>query len=74
VGDQDGDHQWMTEINIRSPVSLVRGPVDLVDPVESVESVDLVDLADLCGSFRRLALTVCLGIQVECTASLFPFS
>ncbi len=50
----------MTEINRRSPVSLVRGPVD---PVESAESVDLVDLADLCGSSRHLVLTVCLGIQ-----------
>ncbi len=37
----------MTEINGRSLVSLVRGPVDLVDLVESVESVDLVDFVDL---------------------------
>jgi hypothetical protein len=50
AGDQDRDHQWMTEINGRSPVSLVRGPVDLVDPVESVESVDLVDL---CGFYKQ---------------------
>jgi hypothetical protein len=34
----------MTEINRRTPVSLVRGSVDLGDLVESV------DLADLCGS------------------------
>ncbi len=43
----------MTEINGRLPplpVSLVRGPVDLVDPVESVESVDLVDL---CGFYKQ---------------------
>jgi len=64
----------MTEINRRSPVSLVRGSVDLVYPVESLESVDLVDLVDLCGSSRRFALTVCLGIQIECTPSPFPFS
>ncbi len=35
-------------------MSLVRGPVDLLDPVESVESVDLVDLVDLCGSAKKL--------------------
>ncbi len=61
----------MTEINRRSPVSLVRGPVDPVDPVESVESVDLVEL---CGSSKQLVADCCLGIQVECSASLFPFS
>jgi hypothetical protein len=64
----------MTEINRRSPVSLVPGPVDPVDPVESVESVDLVDLVELCGSSKQLVADCCLGIQVECNASLFPFS
>jgi len=47
----------MTEINRRSPVSLVRGPVDLVDPVdpvESVESVDHVDLVELYRSSKQL--------------------
>ncbi len=61
----------MTEINRRSPVCLVRGPVD---PVESVESVDRVDLVELCGSSKQLVDDCCLGIQVECNASLFPFS
>ena len=70
----EADHQWMTEINRRSPVSLVPGPVDPVDPVESVESVDLVDLVELCGSSKQLVADCCLGIQVECDASLFPFS
>jgi hypothetical protein len=55
----------MTEINRRSPVSLVRGRVDLVDPVESVESVDLVDLWISVDFISNLLLTVCLGIQVE---------
>ncbi len=55
-------------------MSLVRGSVDLVDSVESVESMDLVDLVDLCGFSKRLALTVCLGIQVEWLSSLSPFS
>ena len=64
----------MTEINRRSPVSLVPGPVDPVDPVESMESVDLVDLLELCGSSKQLVADCCLGIQVECDASLFPFS
>jgi hypothetical protein len=35
-------------------VSLVNGPVDLVDPVESLESVDLVDLVDLYGFYKQL--------------------
>ena len=65
----------MTEINRRLPVSLVPGPVDPVDPVESVDSVDLVDLVELCGSStKQLVADCCLGIQVECNASLFPFS
>ncbi len=58
-------------------MSLVHGPVDPVDPVESVESVDpvdLVDLVELCGSSKQLVADCCLGIQVECNASLFPFS
>jgi hypothetical protein len=44
----------MTDINRRSPVSVVRGSVDLVEPVESVESVDLVDLVDLCVFYKQL--------------------
>jgi hypothetical protein len=52
----------MTEINRKSPVSLVRGSVDLVDLVESVDFIS------------NLLLTVCLGIQVEWLPSLFPFS
>ena len=67
----EADHQWMTEINRRSPVSLVPGPVD---PVESVESVDHVDLVELYRSSKQLVADCCLGIQVECDASLFPFS
>ncbi len=55
-------------------MSLVRGPVDLVDPVESVESVDLVDLADLCGSSRRFALTFAWGFRLSAPPPLFPFS
>ena len=55
----------MTEINRRSPVSLVRGSVDLVDPVESVESVDHVDLVELHRSSKQLVADCCLGIQVE---------
>ena len=47
----EADHQWMTEINRRSPVSLVPGPVD---PVESVESVDHVDLVELYRSSKQL--------------------
>ncbi len=70
AGDQDGDHQGMTEINRNQPVSLVRGPVDLVDPVESGESVDLVEPYRL---YSNLVLTVCLGIQVEWLPSLSPF-
>ena len=64
----------MTEINRRSPVSLVRGSVDPVDPVESVESVDHVDLVELYRSSKQLVADCCLGLQVECNASLFPFS
>ena len=64
----------MTETNRRSPVSLVPGPVDPVDPVESVESVDHVDLVELYRSSKQLVADCCLGIQVECDASLFPFS
>jgi hypothetical protein len=55
-------------------MSLVRGPVDLVDPVESVESVDLVDLADLCESSRRFALTFAWGFRLSAPPPLFPFS
>ncbi len=61
----------MTEINGRSPVSLVRGPVDLVD---LVESVDLADFVDLSRFYMQFVAKVCLGIQVEWLASLFPFS
>jgi hypothetical protein len=52
-------------------MSLVRGPVE---SVESVDPVDLVDLVELCGSSKQLVADCCLGIQVECNASLFPFS
>ena len=55
----------MTEINRRSPVSLVRGPVDPVDPVESVESVDHVDLVELYRSSKQLVADCCLRIQGE---------
>jgi hypothetical protein len=61
----------MTEINRRSLVSLVCGPVDLV---ESGESVDLVDLVDLCGFYKQFIADCCLGIQVELLPLLFPFS
>ncbi len=42
--------------------------------MESVESVDHVDLVELYRSSKQLVADCCLGIQVECNASLFPFS
>ncbi len=55
-------------------MSLVHGPVDPVESVEFVDPVDLVDLVELCESSKQLVADCCLGIQVECNASLFPFS
>ncbi len=42
-------------------MSLVGGPVDLVDPAESVESVDLLDLVDLCGFYKQFIADCLLG-------------